>query len=95
MAGIKTILMPFFLVFSVSFSDKGRSQKTPTSSPSPGSQKIMQFDSVVNTAERAKSPSGFSGSAASGQKPNLALSDLSLGTSRPAAGVASASGEFS
>uniref|UniRef100_A0A669PSY2 Centrosomal protein 350 n=1 Tax=Phasianus colchicus TaxID=9054 RepID=A0A669PSY2_PHACC len=60
----------------LSFSDKGRSQKTPTSSPSPGSQKIMQFDSVVNTAERAKSPSGFSGSAASGQKPNLAFSDL-------------------
>uniref|UniRef100_A0A8C3KXD3 Centrosomal protein 350 n=1 Tax=Chrysolophus pictus TaxID=9089 RepID=A0A8C3KXD3_CHRPC len=64
----------------LSFSDKGRSQKTPTSSPSPGSQKIMQFDSVVNTAERAKSPSGFSGSAASGQKPNLAFSDLSLGS---------------
>uniref|UniRef100_A0A8C3KWI2 Centrosomal protein 350 n=1 Tax=Chrysolophus pictus TaxID=9089 RepID=A0A8C3KWI2_CHRPC len=92
MTGIKTIRMPFFLVFSVSFSDKGRSQKTPTSSPSPGSQKIMQFDSVVNTAERAKSPSGFSGSAASGQKPNLAFSDLSLGASRPAAGVASTSG---
>uniref|UniRef100_G1MV69 CAP-Gly domain-containing protein n=1 Tax=Meleagris gallopavo TaxID=9103 RepID=G1MV69_MELGA len=76
----------------LSFSDKGRSQKTPTSSPSPGSQKITQFDSVVNTAERAKSPSGLSGSAASGQKPNLAFSDLSLGASRPAAGVASASG---
>ncbi|XP_021259699.1 centrosome-associated protein 350 isoform X2 [Numida meleagris] len=76
----------------LSFSDKGRSQKTPTSSPSPGSQKIMQFDSVANSAERAKSPSGFSGSAASGLKPNLALSDLSLGTSRPAAGAASASG---
>uniref|UniRef100_A0A669PKT4 Centrosomal protein 350 n=1 Tax=Phasianus colchicus TaxID=9054 RepID=A0A669PKT4_PHACC len=94
MTGIKTIRMPFFLVFSVSFSDKGRSQKTPTSSPSPGSQKIMQFDSVVNTAERAKSPSGFSGSAASGQKPNLAFSDLSLGASRPAAGVASTSGSM-
>ncbi|XP_031451473.1 centrosome-associated protein 350 isoform X3 [Phasianus colchicus] len=78
----------------LSFSDKGRSQKTPTSSPSPGSQKIMQFDSVVNTAERAKSPSGFSGSAASGQKPNLAFSDLSLGASRPAAGVASTSGSM-
>ncbi|NXJ05146.1 CE350 protein, partial [Odontophorus gujanensis] len=76
----------------LSFSDKGRSQKTPTSSPSPSSQKMMQFDSVVNTAERAKSPSGFSGSAASGLKPHLAFSDLSLGTARPAAGVPSASG---
>ncbi|NXK49094.1 CE350 protein, partial [Chauna torquata] len=76
----------------LSFSDKGRSQKTPTSSPSPGSQKLLQFDSIGNTAERAKSPAGFSGSAASGLKPNLAFSDVSLGTSRPAAGVASASG---
>ncbi|XP_065601049.1 centrosome-associated protein 350 [Cyrtonyx montezumae] len=76
----------------LSFSDKGRSQKMPTSSPSPGSQKMMQFDSVVNTAERAKSPSGFSGSAASGLKPHLVFSDLSLGTARPAAGVPSASG---
>uniref|UniRef100_A0A8B9I9Y2 Centrosomal protein 350 n=1 Tax=Anser brachyrhynchus TaxID=132585 RepID=A0A8B9I9Y2_9AVES len=50
----------------LSFSDKGRSQKTPTSSPSPGSQKVLQFDSIGNTAERAKSPAGFSGSAASG-----------------------------
>ncbi|XP_038039145.2 centrosome-associated protein 350 isoform X1 [Anas platyrhynchos] len=76
----------------LSFSDKGRSQKTPTSSPSPGSQKLLQFDSIGNTVERAKSPAGFSGSAASGLKPNLAFSDLSLGTSRPAAGAASASG---
>ncbi|XP_072199102.1 centrosome-associated protein 350 isoform X2 [Excalfactoria chinensis] len=76
----------------LSFSDKGRSQKTSTSSSSPSSQKIMPFDSVVSAAERAKSPSGFSGSTAPGQKPNVAFSDLSLGTSRPAAGVASASG---
>uniref|UniRef100_A0A8C0BWK1 Centrosomal protein 350 n=1 Tax=Buteo japonicus TaxID=224669 RepID=A0A8C0BWK1_9AVES len=40
----------------MSFSDKGRSQKTPTSSPSPGSQKMLQFDSIGNTAERVKSP---------------------------------------
>ncbi|NXC41098.1 CE350 protein, partial [Penelope pileata] len=76
----------------LSFSDKGRSQKTPTSSPSPGSQKMLQFDSIVSTAERVKSPAGFSGGTASGLKPNLAFPDLSLGTSRPAAGVASASG---
>lgn len=91
---LKRILTSFYLDFSVSFSDKGRSQKTPTSSPSPGSQKLLQFDSIGNTVERAKSPAGFSGSAASGLKPNLAFSDLSLGTSRPAAGAASASGEF-
>uniref|UniRef100_A0A8B9CJJ6 Centrosomal protein 350 n=1 Tax=Anser brachyrhynchus TaxID=132585 RepID=A0A8B9CJJ6_9AVES len=87
--GLKRILTCFHLDFSISFSDKGRSQKTPTSSPSPGSQKVLQFDSIGNTAERAKSPAGFSGSAASGLKPNLAFSDLSLGTSRPAAGAAS------
>ncbi|NXC73430.1 CE350 protein, partial [Anhinga anhinga] len=76
----------------MSFSDKGRSQKTPTSSPSPVSQKMLQFDSVGNTAERVKSPAGFSGSAASGLKPNVAFPDLSLGTSRSVAGAASVSG---
>ncbi|NXH70256.1 CE350 protein, partial [Hydrobates tethys] len=74
------------------FSDKGRSQKTPTSSPSPGSQKMLQFDSVGSAAERVKSPAGFSGSTASGLKPNVAFPDLSLGTSRSVAGAASASG---
>ncbi|NXN44574.1 CE350 protein, partial [Rhinoptilus africanus] len=75
----------------MSFSDKGRSQKTPTSSPS-GSQKMLQFDSVGNTAERVKSPAGSSGSTTSGLKSNVAFPDLSLGTSRPVAGAASASG---
>ncbi|XP_075567764.1 centrosome-associated protein 350 isoform X3 [Pelecanus crispus] len=76
----------------MSFSDKGRSQKTPSSSPSPSSQKMLQFDSIGNTVERVKSPAGFSGSAASGMKPNIAFPDLSLGTSRSVAGAASASG---
>ncbi|NXE90936.1 CE350 protein, partial [Menura novaehollandiae] len=76
----------------MSFSDKGRSQKTPTASPSPGSQKMLQFDSVGNTAERVKSPAGFPGGTASGLKPNVAFPDLGLGTSRSAAGAASASG---
>ncbi|NXE22122.1 CE350 protein, partial [Ardeotis kori] len=76
----------------LSFSDKGRSQKTPTSSPSPSSPKMLQIDSIGNTAERVKSPAGFSGSTASGLKPNGAFPDLSLGTSRSAAGAASASG---
>ncbi|GAB0192758.1 centrosome-associated protein 350 [Grus japonensis] len=76
----------------MSFSDKGRSQKTPTTSPSPGSQKMLQFDSIGNTAERVKSPAGFSGSTGSGLKPNLAFPDLSLGTSRSVAGAAPANG---
>ncbi|XP_009949368.1 PREDICTED: centrosome-associated protein 350, partial [Leptosomus discolor] len=76
----------------MSFSDKGRSQKTPTSSPSSGSQKLLQFDSVGNTAERVKSPAGFSGSTVTGLKPSVAFPDLSLGTSRSVAGAASASG---
>uniref|UniRef100_A0A663M0P3 Centrosomal protein 350 n=1 Tax=Athene cunicularia TaxID=194338 RepID=A0A663M0P3_ATHCN len=75
-------ILTFFFHFTVSFSEKGRSQKTPTSSPSSGSQKMLQFDSIGNTAERVKSPAGFSGSTASGRKPNVAFPDLSLGTSR-------------
>ncbi|NXX86328.1 CE350 protein, partial [Urocolius indicus] len=76
----------------MSFSDKGRSQKTPTSSPSSGSQKMLQFDSLSNAAERVKSPAGFSGSTASGLKPNVAFPDL--GSSRSIAGAASTSGEL-
>ncbi|XP_068055499.1 centrosome-associated protein 350 isoform X5 [Anomalospiza imberbis] len=76
----------------MSFSDKGRPQKTPTSSPSSGSQKMLQLDSVGNTAERVKSPSGFSGGTAPGLKPNVAFPDVGLGTSRTAAAAASASG---
>ncbi|NXE70161.1 CE350 protein, partial [Calcarius ornatus] len=76
----------------MSFSDKGRPQKTPTSSPSSGSQKMLQLDSVGNTAERVKSPAGFSGGSAPGLKPNVAFPDGGLGSSRSAAGAASASG---
>ncbi|XP_050162594.1 centrosome-associated protein 350 isoform X11 [Myiozetetes cayanensis] len=75
----------------LSFSDKGRSQKTPTSSPSPSSQKMLPLDSVGSAAERVKSP-GFSGGSAPGLKANTAFHDLSLGTSRSVAGAASASG---
>lgn len=94
MAGFRRILTSFFFRFTVSFSDKGRSQKTPTSSPSPGSQKVLQFDSISNTAERVKSPAGFTGSTVSGLKHNSASPDLSLGASRSVAGAASASGEL-
>uniref|UniRef100_A0A674JGU1 CAP-Gly domain-containing protein n=1 Tax=Terrapene triunguis TaxID=2587831 RepID=A0A674JGU1_9SAUR len=71
-----SILIFFWFDFSVSLSDKGRSQKTPTSPPSPGSQKLLQFDSLGNTAERARSPAGFPGTTASGFKPNVPISDL-------------------
>lgn len=76
----------------MSFSDKGRPQKTPTSSPSSGSQKMLQLDAAGNTAERVKSPAGFSGGSTPGLKPNVTLPDGGLGTSRSAAGAASASG---
>ncbi|KFV68441.1 Centrosome-associated protein 350, partial [Dryobates pubescens] len=76
----------------MSFSDKSRPQKTQTSSLPPGSQKILQFDSVANTGERVKSPAGFSGNTTSGMKPNAAFHDLSMGTGRTEAGAASASG---
>ncbi|XP_030808917.1 centrosome-associated protein 350 isoform X5 [Camarhynchus parvulus] len=71
----------------MSFSDKGRPQKTPTSSPSSSSQKMLQLDSAGNTAERVKSPAGFSGGSAPGLKPNVAFPDGGLGTSRSAAGA--------
>uniref|UniRef100_A0A674JDR9 CAP-Gly domain-containing protein n=1 Tax=Terrapene triunguis TaxID=2587831 RepID=A0A674JDR9_9SAUR len=63
----------------MSLSDKGRSQKTPTSPPSPGSQKLLQFDSLGNTAERARSPAGFPGTTASGFKPNAGLTTSFMG----------------
>ncbi|XP_067997548.1 centrosome-associated protein 350 isoform X2 [Melanerpes formicivorus] len=76
----------------MSFSDKGRPQKTQTSSLPPGSQKISQLDSVASTGERVKSPAGFSGNTTSGMKPNAAFHDLSMGMGRTEAGAASASG---
>ncbi|XP_034634112.1 centrosome-associated protein 350 isoform X6 [Trachemys scripta elegans] len=79
----------------MSLSDKGRSQKTPTSPPSPGSQKLLQFDSLGNTAERARSPAGFPGTTASGFKPNVPISDLSLGTSKTGAAAVAGSMRFS
>ncbi|NXP80833.1 CE350 protein, partial [Ramphastos sulfuratus] len=76
----------------MSFSDKGRSQKTQTSSPPPGSQKMLQLDSVANTAEKVKSPAGFSGNTTSGMKPNAAIPDLSMEITRSGAGAAPVSG---
>ncbi|XP_071607454.1 centrosome-associated protein 350 isoform X5 [Heliangelus exortis] len=71
----------------LSFSDKGRSQKTSTSSPSPSSPKMLQFDSMGNTAERVKSPASFSGSTSPGMESNILFPDLSLGPSRSVAGA--------
>ncbi|XP_067391314.1 centrosome-associated protein 350 isoform X2 [Emydura macquarii macquarii] len=79
----------------MSLSDKGRSQKTPTSPTSPRSQKLLQFDSLGNTAERVGSPAGFPGTTASGFKPNVALSDSSLGTSKTGAAAVTGSMRFS
>ncbi|XP_074859420.1 centrosome-associated protein 350 [Carettochelys insculpta] len=74
----------------LSLSDKGRSQKSPTSPSSPESQKRLQFDPLGITAERSRSPAGFSGTTASGIKPNVAISDLSLGTTKTGGGGAAA-----
>uniref|UniRef100_A0A452FW75 Centrosomal protein 350 n=1 Tax=Capra hircus TaxID=9925 RepID=A0A452FW75_CAPHI len=56
-------------------SDKGRSQKTPTSPVSPSSQKLLQFDLPGTSLERSKSsivvtPTGF--------KPNATFADVNL-----------------
>uniref|UniRef100_A0A8C8RCU2 Centrosomal protein 350 n=1 Tax=Pelusios castaneus TaxID=367368 RepID=A0A8C8RCU2_9SAUR len=79
----------------ISLSDKGRSQKTPSSPPSPGSQKLLQFDTLGNTVERARSPAGFPGTTASGFKPSGALSDSSLGNSKTGAAAVTGSMRFS
>ena len=60
-------------------SDKGRSQKTPTSPISPSSQKLLQFDLPGTSLERSKSsvvvtPTGF--------KPNATFADVNLAASR-------------
>ncbi|KYO24275.1 centrosome-associated protein 350 isoform C [Alligator mississippiensis] len=78
---------------SVSFSDKGKSLKTPTSPPSPGSQKLLQFDSVGNT-ERARSPGGFSLGTTSGFKSNVPFPDLSMGINRTTVGAPSVTGSM-
>uniref|UniRef100_A0A7M4EIA9 Centrosomal protein 350 n=1 Tax=Crocodylus porosus TaxID=8502 RepID=A0A7M4EIA9_CROPO len=86
--------LTFFFFFPLSFSDKGRSLKTPTSPPSPGSQKLLQFDSVGNTAERARSPGGFSLGTISGFKSNVPFPDLSMGINRTTAGAPSVTGSM-
>uniref|UniRef100_A0A3Q1ND11 Centrosomal protein 350 n=1 Tax=Bos taurus TaxID=9913 RepID=A0A3Q1ND11_BOVIN len=70
-------------------SDKGRSQKTPTSPISPSSQKLLQFDLPGTSLERSKSsivvtPTGF--------KPNATFADMNLAASRTTTEMASTPG---
>lgn len=70
-------------------SDKGRSQKTPTSPVSPSSQKLLQFDLPGTSLERSKSsivvtPTGF--------KPNATFADVNLAASRTTTEMASTPG---
>ncbi|KAM4861546.1 centrosome-associated protein 350 isoform 2-T4 [Thomomys bottae] len=55
-------------------SDKGRSQKTPTSPLSPSSQKLLQFDLPGTSLERSKSPVIIP-PATTGLKPTAAFTD--------------------
>lgn len=56
-------------------SDKGRSQKTPTSPLSPSSQKLLQFDLPGNSLERSKS-SVIVPPTTAGFKPTTAFTDV-------------------
>ncbi|XP_041518226.1 centrosome-associated protein 350 isoform X3 [Microtus oregoni] len=56
-------------------SDKGRSQKTPTSPLSPSSQKLLQFDLPGTSLERSKS-SVIVPSTTTGFKPTAAFTDM-------------------
>ncbi|XP_054195804.1 centrosome-associated protein 350 isoform X7 [Homo sapiens] len=61
-------------------SDKGRSQKTPTSPLSPSSQKSLQFDVAGTSSERSKS--SVMPPTITGFKPNAPLTDLNPAASR-------------
>lgn len=62
-------------------SDKGRSQKTPTSPLSPSSHKLLQFDLPGSSLERSKS-SVIMPATMAGFKPNAAFSDMNMASSR-------------
>ncbi|KAM7054867.1 centrosome-associated protein 350 isoform 2-T2 [Molossus nigricans] len=72
-------------------SDKGRSQKTPTSPLSPSSQKLLQFDLPGTSLERSKS-SAIIPSSIAGLKPNAAFPDVSMAASRASAEMTSTPG---
>lgn len=62
-------------------SDKGRSQKTPTSPLSPSSQKLLQFDLPGTSLERSKSSTVVTPTI-TGFKPNATFADTNLAASR-------------
>ncbi|XP_046536693.1 centrosome-associated protein 350 isoform X2 [Equus quagga] len=72
-------------------SDKGRSQKTPTSPLSPSSQKLLPFDLPGTSLERSKS-SVIMTPTVTGFKPNAAFTDMNLAASRTNTEMASAPG---
>ncbi|XP_022363845.1 centrosome-associated protein 350 isoform X2 [Enhydra lutris kenyoni] len=72
-------------------SDKGRSQKTPTSPLSPSSQKLLQFDLPGTSLERSKS-SVITPPSVAGFKPNASFTDMNLAAGRTTAETASTSG---
>uniref|UniRef100_A0A8C9DET9 Centrosomal protein 350 n=1 Tax=Prolemur simus TaxID=1328070 RepID=A0A8C9DET9_PROSS len=71
-------------------SDRGRSQKTPTSPLSPSSQKLLQFDLPGISLERSKS--SVMPTATTAFKPNAAFTDLNLAASRTTTEMASTPG---
>ncbi|XP_072504597.1 centrosome-associated protein 350 isoform X3 [Notamacropus eugenii] len=72
-------------------SDKGRSQRTPTSPLSPSSQKLPQFDVPANSGERTRSPAVLP-PVPSAFKPNATFSDMNLAGSKTTAGTPSTPG---
>uniref|UniRef100_A0A8C0MDU1 CAP-Gly domain-containing protein n=1 Tax=Canis lupus familiaris TaxID=9615 RepID=A0A8C0MDU1_CANLF len=72
-------------------SDKGRSQKTPTSPLSPSSQKLSQFDPPGTSLERSKS-SVIMPPSITGFKPNAPFTDMNLAASRTTTEMASTPG---
>ncbi|XP_032718617.1 centrosome-associated protein 350 isoform X5 [Lontra canadensis] len=72
-------------------SDKGRSQKTPTSPLSPSSQKLLQSDLPGTSLERSKS-SVITPPSVAGFKPNASYTDMNLAAGRTTAETASTSG---
>lgn len=62
-------------------SDKGRSQKSPTSPLSPSSQKLTQFDLPGTSLERSKS-TVITPPTTTGFKPNAAFTDTHQAGSR-------------
>lgn len=66
-------------------SDKGRSQKTPTSPLSPSSQKLLQFELPGTSLERSKS-SAIVPPTTAGFKPSAAFTDVNKTEMAPAPG---------